>query len=576
MQYSDAAARSSGLARAKASLPAVSFVVVLLLVAEFLRFYVPSYVTVAESVPVIFALMVAGTLIAVLRNEIGISTFGVFGPVIFAYAWLALGPLYGAAVVLYVFAVATVTRFALEPLDMGTPHRVATLLTTVGFGVLALAAIGQLPFAAMFGAALLFPIILSAWYGDRFVNEVRDSGWLPASRRLGWTLVAVTLAYLVISFEPFMAWFRVTPEAWVALVALNVMLGTGANVRVAERFRFGALRRSLAGGDHSVADILGMRARNRDFIGKYNPSSLMAAFDKARVKQSMHSLDIATPDTYAVLDDDRDLAAVHAILADHERVVFKPGSSHGGEGILVVGDRVDDHYLTSRGELTEAEIARHVRGILRGRYGGEYGDRDTVIVEEFVEPDGLLAELAGSGVPDLRVVVFQGYPVMAMARLPTEASKGTANLHGGGVGVGIDIETGTANGAYQQTTDRWLTTHPDTGASLADIAIPDWEAVLELAARAAAATGLGYVGVDVVFDARKGPVVLEVNRRPGLGIQNVNMAGLLKRLRFVEREAPSVMLPASEKVAQAIEWSRLDWAVPRPTAATRAEVAHEA
>jgi alpha-L-glutamate ligase-like protein len=302
----------------------------------------------------------------------------------------------------------------------------------------------------------------------------------------------------------------------------------------------------------------------------------MGAFDKVRVKQSMHSLDIATPDTYAVLDDDRDLSAVHAILAAHERVVFKPGSSHGGEGVLVVGGRVDDRFLTSRGELTEAEIVRHVRGTIGGRYSGEYGDRDTVIVEAFVEPDGLLADIAGSGVPDLRVVVFQGYPVMAMARLPTEASKGTANLHGGGVGVGIDIATGAANGAYQQTTDRWLTAHPDTGASLAEIAVPDWERVLELASRAAATTGLGYVGVDIVFDARTGPVVLEVNRRPGLGIQNVNMAGLLKRLRFVEREAPHVMLPAGEKVAQAIEWAAFDWTEPQPAAATPVEVAREA
>lgn len=560
----------------RAALPAVTFVVGLLLVAEFLRFYVPSYVALAQSVPVIFALMVAGTLIAVLRNEIGISTFGVFGPVIFAYAWLALGPFYGAAIVIYIFAVATVTRFALDPLDLGTPHRVATLLTTVGFAVLALAAIGRLPFASTFSAALLFPVILSAWYGDRFVDEVRDGGWLAASRRLGWTLVAVSLAYLVVSFEPFMAWFRATPEAWVGLVALNVLLGTVANVRLAERFRFGTLRRSLAGGDRSAGEILGMRVRNRDFVGRYNSTALMATFDKVRTKTALHSLDIATPDTYAVLTDDRDLSAVRAILDREERVVFKPAAAHGGEGILVVTGRDGDRFQTSRGELTEDEIVRHVRSAIRGRYSGEYGDRDSVLAEAFVTPDPLLAEIAGVGVPDLRVIVFQGYPIMAMSRIPTQASKGTANLHGGAVGVAIDLATGTAAGAYQQTTNRWLSTHPDTGRHLDAFAIPDWEGVLELASRAAATTSLGYVGVDIVFDAERGPLVLEVNRRPGLGIQNVNMAGLLKRLRFVEREAPGTMLPAAAKVATAIEWDRFDWSEPLPSPVAPVEVAHEA
>ena len=46
--------------------------------------------------------------------------------------------------------------------------------------------------------------------------------------------------------------------------------------------------------------------------------------------------------------------------------------------------------------------------------------------------------------------------------------------------------------------------------------------------------GLGYVGADVVLDARRGPVILELNARPGLAIQVANRAGLLPRLRAVE------------------------------------------
>jgi hypothetical protein len=53
--------------------------------------------------------------------------------------------------------------------------------------------------------------------------------------------------------------------------------------------------------------------------------------------------------------------------------------------------------------------------------------------------------------------------------------------------------------------------------------------------RAADETGLGYVGADLVVDAIQGPVLLEMNARPGLMIQLANRAGLLPRLREIER-----------------------------------------
>jgi len=546
-------------------LPAATLVAVLLVVAEFVRFGVPGYRSLAAAVPVVFALMVAGTLVAVLRNEVGISTFGVFGPVIFAYAWLALGPVWGAAVVLYVFAVAMVTRFAVEPLDVGTPHRMAVVLVTVGVAVFAVAAIGRLEAVGGFGAAVLFPVLLAAWYGDRFVGQVYDVGWSRAGRRLGWTFVVVSLAYLVISYEPFMGWFAATPEAWVALVALNLLLGETTTVRVGELLRFGTLRRSLRGGG-SPADVLTMRVRNREFVARYNPRYLLASLDKARAKDHLEALGVPTPETYAVVTDESQLGELRALLEHESDLVIKPADGRGGEGIVVVTGREGDRLVTSRGLTTVDALVEYVRSVVQGRYATGYDTRGSVLVEERVEPDGLLADLAGSGVPDVRVVVLEGYPVMAMARLPTRASGGTANLHGGAVGVSVDIADGTTGRAYQQTTDRWLEVHPDTGAALSGVAVPDWEAVLETASRAASASHLGYAGVDVVFDAERGPLVLEVNRRPGLGIQNVNLAGLLGRLRFVEVERDPTPCSAAEKVRRAREWHRLGWGAAPPVA----------
>ncbi|MCA1480890.1 sugar-transfer associated ATP-grasp domain-containing protein, partial [Bradyrhizobium sp. NBAIM08] len=58
--------------------------------------------------------------------------------------------------------------------------------------------------------------------------------------------------------------------------------------------------------------------------------------------------------------------------------------------------------------------------------------------------------------------------------------------------------------------------------------------LLLIAARASEMSGLGYVGVDLVLDKFLGPLILELNARPGLAIQIANGNGLLHRLKKVE------------------------------------------
>jgi alpha-L-glutamate ligase-like protein len=121
---------------------------------------------------------------------------------------------------------------------------------------------------------------------------------------------------------------------------------------------------------------------------------------------------------------------------------------------------------------------------------------------------------------------------MGMLRLATKASDGKANLHQGAVGVGLDIGKGQSLNAVQF--NRPITLHPDTGLALENIRIDDWENMLEMAARCYEATDLGYMGVDLVVDAHQGPLLLELNARPGLAIQMANGCGLLPRLKNIE------------------------------------------
>jgi len=132
------------------------------------------------------------------------------------------------------------------------------------------------------------------------------------------------------------------------------------------------------------------------------------------------------------------------------------------------------------------------------------------------------------------VIVFNKVPVMAMLRLPTEESNGKANLHQGAVGVGIDLATGvTTNGVYHSRPIRYL---PGTKIKVNGLRIPHWEQILLTSVQTQIALpSLGYLGIDFLIDRNKGPLVVELNARPGLAIQVANRAGLKKRLDRVER-----------------------------------------
>ncbi len=160
------------------------------------------------------------------------------------------------------------------------------------------------------------------------------------------------------------------------------------------------------------------------------------------------------------------------------------------------------------------------------------GKPDTAIVESLIQPDDVFSDFSYEGVPDIRVIIFKGFPVMAMMRLSTAESDGKANLHQGAVGVGLDIATGRALRAVQHGMP--VNEHPDTKVALSKLEVPQWRTLLELASGCYEMTGLGYLGADMVLDRERGPLLLELNARPGLAIQVANGRGLVDRLRSVE------------------------------------------
>ncbi|MGF2736091.1 alpha-L-glutamate ligase-like protein [Marinobacter sp. DUT-1] len=279
--------------------------------------------------------------------------------------------------------------------------------------------------------------------------------------------------------------------------------------------------------------MLNMNRRNVDYIARYNERSSYPLVDnKLKTKLVVAEYGVRTPRLLQIVREQHEISHFREIAEDLEGFAIKPAKGSGGKGITVITGRDGDEYIKASGARVDAPyLERHLTNILAGLYSLA-GTPDVAIVESLVQSDPDLARYSHQGVPDIRIVVFQGYPVMAMLRLATTASDGKANLHQGAVGVGLDIGTGRSLNAVQF--NRPITLHPDTGLALENIEIAAWDEMLEMASRCYEATGLGYMGVDLVVDANEGPLLLELNARPGLAIQMANGCGLLPRLRAIE------------------------------------------
>ena len=277
--------------------------------------------------------------------------------------------------------------------------------------------------------------------------------------------------------------------------------------------------------------ILGINARNLLYIRAYNKRKAVKMADsKLKTKNFLSTRGVPVPRLYGAIRSIDELEKFD-FSALPTNFVLKPNRGSGGEGILPIWDRRDGGYVLSSGDLlTQTQLEEHIRDTLDGRFSIS-GIADVAFFEQLLICDERIARYAYKGLPDLRIVVYNLVPVMAMLRLPTRKSKGKANLHQGAIGIGIDIAKGEATHVVQGS--EVLDGVPDVG-EIRGFKIPYWDEILMIASRIQVETNLGYLAVDIAIDQNPGPVLLEINARAGLGLQIANLSPLRRRLERIQ------------------------------------------
>jgi alpha-L-glutamate ligase-like protein len=279
--------------------------------------------------------------------------------------------------------------------------------------------------------------------------------------------------------------------------------------------------------------VLGMNRRNAACILDHNPRAKYPIVDdKLRMHNLCRQIGVLTPKVYLEITTYAMLQGLPARLGALDDFVIKPNRGSAGRGVLMIVGREGKRYLRHNGEkLSIDSLRQHLSDILSGMYSLG-GQPDRALLQQRIRLHPAFADISYKGIPDVRVILYRNEPAMAMLRLPTKESNGRANLHQGGIGTGLDLETGVSNHAVQR--NRVVQRHPDTGKPLLGLRVPFWDDVLEMSRRVSRAVGLGYIGVDIVVDVNEGPLLLEANARPGLAIQIANGKGLLPRLQAID------------------------------------------
>lgn len=280
--------------------------------------------------------------------------------------------------------------------------------------------------------------------------------------------------------------------------------------------------------------FIGLNKRNFTYITDYNPRKYFPLVDdKIRCKEILKKASIPHPETIGIVSSFVQISRAVEGLKKHPEFVIKPSRGRAGGGIKLLKSTEQGFTTMGGSPVNNDEMIKHMGDILFGVYS--FGKMsDAVLIEKKIEQHTVLNEIYMRGVADIRIILFKNRPVMGMLRIPTSSSDGKANLHQGAIGLELDIESGiTGSGHYKKER---IIRHPDSNAALKGLKLPHWEEILSYSIRASREVPLQYMGVDIVLDEHKGPMILEMNARPGLQIQVVNQKGLRPLLSKLEKD----------------------------------------
>lgn len=182
-------------------------------------------------------------LLVVLRNIVGVKTFGTFMPVLIALAFRQTGLVWGVLFFCIVVALGLAVRFYLDRLKLLLVPRLASIVIVV---ILIIAMLTVLSFKLGLERGLsigLFPIVIMTMTIERMTLVWEERGAGEAFQQGLGSMAVGVLCYLVMNLRIVEHLFFVFPELLLAVLAVTLLVGRYRGYRLTELYRFRVLAR---------------------------------------------------------------------------------------------------------------------------------------------------------------------------------------------------------------------------------------------------------------------------------------------------------------------------------------------
>lgn len=207
-------------------------------ISPIIRFFMTEGVP-FETIILILMLPIIATLIAFLRQVVGIKAFGIYTPLIITFAFLATNGLrYGVAIFLVVLLIGMLMRFILKPFRLLYLPRVAIMLTVVALLILVFLVFGGNLKRTGLASVSIFPILIMITLVEKFVAVQIEKGNKTALILALETLIISIIGFYIASWSSLIKLMVGQPWLILLTIPINVLLGKWTGLRISEYIRF--------------------------------------------------------------------------------------------------------------------------------------------------------------------------------------------------------------------------------------------------------------------------------------------------------------------------------------------------
>ncbi|KTD17995.1 inactive transglutaminase family protein [Legionella jordanis] len=198
-------------------------------------------INVQETYKILLTVPIGAFIILLLRNFVGLRTFGTFMPVLIALAFRETHVIWGISLFILIVSLGLLARFYLDQLRLLLVPRLAAILTIVILLMIFISIISQNLGLESGLSVALFPMVILTMTIERMCITWDERGASDAIKSGIGSLLAAVIAYQVMSYQPIQYLVFAFPELLLLLLALILWFGQYRGYRLSELFRFKAL-----------------------------------------------------------------------------------------------------------------------------------------------------------------------------------------------------------------------------------------------------------------------------------------------------------------------------------------------